>query len=152
MHVAGHRILALDLGQRRIGLAVSDAMGWSAQGLPTLERRSHGADLAALAQLGRQHHAALWLIGLPRRMSGAEGPEAARARDFGAALERHTRIPVAYWDERLTSVEAGRVLHEAGSSRRQHRQAVDRLAAVLILQAYLDYRAAAPDRTTKGEE
>ncbi len=150
MHVAGHRILALDLGQRRIGLAVSDPLGWSAQGLPTLQRRNRGADLAALAELGRCHQAGLWLVGLPRRLSGVEGPEAARARAFGDDLARHTRLPVAYWDERLTSVEAGRVLRSAGSSRRQLRQAVDRLSAVLILQSYLD-RTAVAHTSNQGE-
>jgi putative Holliday junction resolvase len=141
VHVAGQRILALDLGQRRIGLAVSDAMGWSAQGLPTLERRDRAADLAALAGLAREHAVGTWLLGLPRRLSGAEGPEAVRTRAFGAELQRHTRLPVVYWDERLTTVEAARVLREAGSSRQQERRAVDRLAAVLLLQSYLDYAA-----------
>jgi putative Holliday junction resolvase len=128
---------------------MSDAMGWSAQGLSTLERRNRGADLTALAKIGREHGVGLWLIGLPLRLSGREGPEAERARIFGGDLERHTRIPVAYWDERLTTVEAGRMLREAGSGGRQPRGALDRMSAVILLQSYLDDAA---QRRDKGRE
>jgi len=132
------RILALDVGERRIGLALSDALGITAQGLPTLERRDLGQDLDALRGLAREHHIATWLLGLPLHLSGQEGRQAGKVRRLGAALARHTRVPVVYWDERFTTVEATRVLREAGSSRDQHRRAVDRLAAVILLQSYLD--------------
>lgn len=134
------RILALDLGARRIGLAVSDPLGLTAQGLPTLARTSRQADLDALARLGRQYQVGLWLLGLPRHLSGDEGSAAERVRRWGEAMTRHTQRPVEYWDERLTTVEAGRVLRAASSSRGKTRQAIDRLSAVLILQAYLDAR------------
>ncbi|MGH9467880.1 MAG: Holliday junction resolvase RuvX [Terriglobales bacterium] len=132
------RIMALDLGQRRIGLAMSDPLRLSAQGLTTLERRDLGADLAALASLAREHRVGEWLLGLPRHMSGSEGEGARAARRFGAALQRHTALPVAFWDERLTTVVAQRVLREAGSSLAKRKRAVDRLAAVILLQSYLD--------------
>ncbi|MGH9483170.1 MAG: Holliday junction resolvase RuvX [Terriglobales bacterium] len=141
--MARRRILALDVGERRIGLAVSDPLGLTAQGLPTLERRNRRADLEALAGLGREYQAGLWLLGLPRHLSGEEGAQAAKVRHWGDALARHTHLPVEYWDERLTTVEAGRVLRAAGSSRQATRRAIDRLSAVILLQAYLDASAVA---------
>lgn len=132
------RIVALDLGQRRIGLAMSDPLRVSAQGLPTLQRQGKGADLRALAALAAEHGVGLWLLGLPRHMSGEEGQQAAAARLFGARLQRHTGIAVEFWDERLTTVEAERVLKSAGASLAQRRRAVDQMAAVLLLQSYLD--------------
>lgn len=135
------RILALDLGARRIGVAVSDGLGITAQGLATVERRNRGADLEALRALAERYEAAQWLLGLPRHMSGSEGRQAGLVRAWGGALERHTGMPVVYWDERLTTVEAGRVLRQAGSSRLQTRRAIDRMSAVILLQSYLDARS-----------
>ncbi|MGH9518675.1 MAG: Holliday junction resolvase RuvX [Terriglobales bacterium] len=132
------RIVALDMGQRRIGVACSDGLGVTAQGLPTLERTNRQQDLAALAELGRARGAGLWLLGLPRHMSGSEGRQAESVRRWGEALGRHTRLPVTYWDERLTTVEASRVLDAAHASRASRRQAIDRLAAVILLQSFLD--------------
>lgn len=132
------RIMALDVGQRRIGIAVSDGLGLTAQGLPTLTRRNRHTDLEALRQLAAAHGATAWLLGLPRHMSGDEGAQAAHVRALGEALAAHTRLPVSYWDERLTTVEAQRVLGVAGSSLEQRKRAVDRMAAVILLQSYLD--------------
>lgn len=138
------RIVALDLGQRRIGLAMSDPLRVTAQGLPTLERKGRGEDLRALDQLARDQGVGLWLLGLPRHMSGEEGRQAEAARAFGARLLRHTHIAVEYWDERLTTVEAERVLRSAGASLAARKRAVDQMAAVLLLQSYLD--RVLPDR------
>src|SRR6185437_6894755 len=135
-----NRILALDLGARRIGIALSDPLGLTAQPLATLERRSRHADLLALQALAAEHQAALWLLGLPRHMSGAEGRQAALVREWGSALSRFTHLPVEYWDERLTTVEAERILHAASSSRLQTRRAVDKIAAAILLQSFLDAR------------
>lgn len=132
------RIVALDLGQRRIGLAMSDPLRISAQGLPTLQRQGRGADLRALAALAQEHGVGLWLLGLPRHMSGEEGRQAEAARAFGARLQRHTGIAVEFWDERLTTVEAERVLKASGASLAARRRAVDQMAAVVLLQSYLD--------------
>lgn len=137
--VPAARILALDVGLRRIGLAVSDPLGLTAQGLETLERQNEAADLNALSQLARHYEIRTFLLGLPRRLSGEEGAQAAKVRAFGARLARRTGLPVAYWDERLTTVEAERVLRQGGLSRReQRRPAVDRLAAVILLQSFLE--------------
>jgi len=135
------RILALDVGKRRIGLAVSDPLGLSAQGLQTLQRTNNRKDFAHLAQLASQWEAGLILVGHPIRMSGAEGPQAESVRSFAEALSARLGLPVKLWDERLTTVEAQRVLRQSGVSIRKRAQAVDRLAAVLLLQNYLDAQA-----------
>jgi putative holliday junction resolvase len=132
------RILALDLGKRRIGLAVSDALGITAQGLPNLERKNKRTDLAALGELVKEREIALFLMGNPINMGGKEGRQSGWVREFATALEAHTRVPVRFWDERLTSVEAGRVLRESGISIAKRAAAVDRLSAVILLQSYLD--------------
>ena len=132
------RILALDLGKRRIGLALSDPLGISAQGLPNLERTNKRADLAALERLARDREVGLFLLGNPIHMRGEEGRQSAWVREFAAALEERTHLPVRLWDERLTSVEAGRVLRSSGIGIEKRAAAVDRLSAVLLLQSYLD--------------
>jgi putative holliday junction resolvase len=132
------RILALDLGKRRIGLAISDPLGVTAQGLPNIERTNKRADLDALEGLARDREVGLFLMGNPINMGGNEGRQSAWVREFAAALERRTGVPVTLWDERLTSVEAGRVLRASGISIQKRAAAVDRLSAVILLQSYLD--------------
>jgi len=134
------RVLALDLGKRRIGLAISDELGLTAQGLPTLERTKIRADLSRLAELAKEKNVTLILIGNPMHLSGREGRQAEHARDFGARLQAATGLPVEFWDERLTTVEAQRVLRESGVSIEKRAKAVDRLAAVILLESYLDSR------------
>ena len=132
------RILALDLGKKRIGLAVSDPLGITAQGLPNLERTNQRADLAALEQLAREREIGLFLIGNPINMGGVEGRQSGWVRAFAEALQARSGIPVKFWDERLTTVEAHRVLRESGISIAKRAAAVDRLSAVILLQSYLD--------------
>ena len=132
------RILALDLGKRRIGLAISDPLGLTAQGLPNIERTNKRADLDALERLARDREVGLFLMGNPINMGGNEGRQSAWVREFSGALERRTGLPVKLWDERLTSVEAGRVLRSSGISIQKRAAAVDRLSAVILLQSYLD--------------
>ena len=132
------RILALDLGKKRIGLAISDPLGITAQGLPNLVRTNKRADLAALERLVREREVGLILIGNPINMSGAEGRQSGWVREFADALEERTGLPVKLWDERLTTVEAGRVLRSSGISIEKRAAAVDRLSAVILLQSYLD--------------
>jgi putative Holliday junction resolvase len=134
------RILALDLGKRRIGLALSDELGITAQGLPTLERTRIRDDLAQLGRLASERNVSLILIGNPLHMNGTEGRQAEHAREFGARLGSVTGIPIEFWDERLTTVEAQRVLRQSGISIEKRAQAVDRLAAVILLESYLDSR------------
>jgi len=132
------RILALDLGKKRIGLAVSDPLGITAQGLPNVERKNKRADLDRLARLAREKGVELFLLGNPINMSGREGRQSGWVREFADALGEYTGLPVKLWDERLTSVEASRVLRESGISIEKRAAAVDRLSAVILLQSYLD--------------
>ena len=132
------RILALDLGKKRIGLAISDPLGITAQGLPNLVRTNKRTDLDALARLAAEREVGLFLMGNPLNMSGREGRQSEWVREFAAALERRTNLPVKLWDERLTTVEASRVLRESGIGIEKRAAAVDRLSAVILLQSYLD--------------
>ena len=138
MTPAQFRILALDLGKKRIGLAISDPLGITAQGLPNLVRTTKRADLALLQQLIREREVGLVLLGNPIGMRGAEGRQSGWVREFAGAIEKYTGLPVKLWDERLTSVEAGRVLRSSGISIEKRAAAVDRLSAVILLQSYLD--------------
>jgi putative Holliday junction resolvase len=137
------RILALDLGKRRIGLAISDELGITAQGLSTLERRNKRTDLAVLGALVRERGVTQIVMGNPLHMSGAAGRQSQWAQEFAGALEQYTGIPVRLWDERLTTVEASRVLRQSGISIEKRAAAVDRLSAVILLQSYLDSGAQA---------
>ena len=137
------RILALDIGKKRIGLAISDELGISAQGLPTFERTRIRDDMRQLAALVREREITLLLVGNPLHMSGTESRQAVYSREFAERLRTETGVPVVYWDERLTTVEAERVLREAKASLDQRKKAVDRLAAVLLLESYLDAQRAA---------
>ena len=132
------RILALDLGKKRIGLAVSDPLGITAQGLPNLIRTNKRSDLAALAEIIRAREVGLVLMGNPINMGGKEGRQSVWVREFAEAIESRLGVPVKFWDERLTSVQAGRVLRESGISIEKRAAAVDRLSAVILLQSYLD--------------
>lgn len=133
------RVLALDLGARRIGLAISDELGWTAQGLPTLERKNTETDLAAIAALMRERGVRLVIAGNPLRLSGAQSTGSQQAARFAEQLRRRTGVEVRLWDERLTSREAGRVLRSSGISISKRAKAVDRLSAVLLLESYLDH-------------
>lgn len=134
------RILALDVGSRRIGLAVSDSLGITAQGLETLLRKNKRTDFERLEAVVRQYDVREIVVGLPLRMSGAEGIQSEKMTAFAEELRRRFQLPVHLWDERLTSAEANRILREAELSIEKRRQAVDRMAAVLILQNFLESR------------
>lgn len=132
------RALGLDLGTKTIGLAVSDELGITAQGLPTLERRGPKKDVEALAERVAEFSIDRFVIGLPLNMDGSEGPRAEFTRKFGVSLEEATKVPVIYWDERLTSVAAHRSLSEMAASAKKRKEVIDQVAAVLILQGWLD--------------
>ena len=136
------RVLALDLGKKRIGLALSDPLGITAQGLPTYHRTNIREDMAALTALIEEHGVTLLLMGHPLHMSGRDSRQAEYTREFAERLSEHSGIAVRYWDERLTSVEAERVLKESGISIEKRAKAVDRLAAVILLTSFLDSGAA----------
>ncbi len=139
--IVSGRILALDVGKRRIGVAISDELMLTAQGLETLERTNNRQDYAALARLASEKNAGMILVGNPIQMSGREGRQVEWVRRFVGALAGRTRLPVKLWDERLTTVEAGRVLRSSGISIEKRARAIDRLSAVVLLQSYLDTMA-----------
>ena len=134
------RILALDVGRKRIGVAVSDPLGFTAQGLMVLERQDWDQDLDRLLKIARPYQVQEVLVGLPRHLNGRLGEQAEEIMALAQALGEALQAKVVTWDERLSTVEAERLLIEADMSRRRRRQVVDQVAATLILQAYLDSR------------
>jgi putative Holliday junction resolvase len=135
------RYLALDVGSKRIGVAVSDELGLTAQPVLTLERkRNPRDDLRSLARLARRYGVAGIVVGNPLHLSGEQSPRAAKTQAFAAELGELTGLPIHLWDERLTTEEAHQILYEAGHTRQEHRRVVDQVAAVLILQSFLEDR------------
>ncbi len=132
------RILALDVGRKRIGIAVSDPLGITAQGLKVLERKNWDTDLARLQEIARPYEVQEILVGLPRHMDGRLGEQAEEILALARALGKALGAKVTTWDERLSTVEAERLLITADLSRARRRRVVDQVAATLILQAYLD--------------
>jgi putative holliday junction resolvase len=133
------RYLALDLGTKRIGIAVSDELGLTAQPVLTLEtRRNSRENLRSIARLARRFSVAGIVIGNPLHLSGTESPRAAKTQALAAELGALTGLPIHLWDERLTTREAHRILYQAGHAREQHKPLVDQVAATLILQSFLD--------------
>jgi len=137
-HPAARRILALDVGSRRIGVAVSDPLGITAQGLPTIERQNKRRDGEALGAVMKKYQVGEIVVGLPLRLSGAEGTQSEKMRRFADDLHEQFGLPVHLWDERWTSTEANRLLRETNLSIEKRGKAVDRMAAVLILQSWLE--------------
>jgi len=132
------RILGLDIGSKRIGVSVSDELGLTAQGLETLICRNPDADVQRVADIARQYGAEEIVVGMPYNMNGTPGPQVEKVRRFVERLESVVDAPVHEWDERLSTVAAERVLLEADLSRGKRRKLMDKVAAVIILQGYLD--------------
>ena len=135
------RIMGLDVGEKRIGIAISDPMGWTAQGHSVLMRGKPQNDLELLAGLCSEFGVEKIVLGFPRNMNGTVGPKGEEILEYGRVLQEYLALPVEYWDERLTTVAAQRVLLEANVSRRKRKGVIDKLAAVNILQGYLDRQA-----------
>jgi putative Holliday junction resolvase len=138
------RTLGLDVGDKRIGVAVSDPMGWTAQPLTVIERVGVAKDVAALRAATKDLEVDRVVAGLPLGMDGTEGTQAARVRRFCEALAAATGLEVVYQDERLTTVQSERLLESAGVRRERRRDVVDKMAAALILQSWLDGQAHRP--------
>lgn len=136
------RTLGLDIGEKRIGVAVSDPSGRVATPVTVLDAKRLASDLAPLQRLVDDYEAQRIVVGLPLTMSGDEGPQAAEVRRYAEALSERLGIPVAYHDERLSSSAAERSMREAGTRSRERRGSVDMVAAALVLQGYLDARCA----------
>jgi putative Holliday junction resolvase len=145
------RVLGVDFGTKRLGLALSDPDGTLALPAGTLTRRALGEDLAALRRLVEEKGVERAVVGLPLHMDGRRGPEAEAAEVFAAALAEATGIPVDLLDERWTTVEAERALREGGVRGRRRRQAVDSMAASLLLRSYLERRRSGLPSTPPAE-
>jgi putative Holliday junction resolvase len=137
------RLLGLDVGDKRVGIALSDESATLATGLATLERVGPKKDLKAIAALVREHDVSDVVVGLPRSLDGSLGPQAQKVLQFMDDLRPVVKVPVVSWDERFTSSMATQALIEGGVSRRGRKGVVDKVAATLILQSYLDYKKVA---------
>jgi putative Holliday junction resolvase len=135
------RVLAIDHGTRRIGLALSDELQIIAQPLEFVPAQPPDAVLERLKSLLQEKDVGLILVGLPRNLDGSEGPAAQAVRAFVAWLKEAVTVPVQTWDERLTSVQANRLLIQGGVRRAQRKEKVDQMAAAILLQSYLDTRS-----------
>lgn len=138
------RILGLDYGSKTVGVAVSDPLGFTAQGVEIIRRKSENKmrqTLARIEELIAQYQVEEIVLGLPKNMNNTLGDRAEKSLELKETLERRTGLPVVIWDERLTTVSANRVLMETGVRRENRKEHVDEIAAVFILQGYLDYLA-----------
>ncbi|WEK53145.1 MAG: Holliday junction resolvase RuvX [Candidatus Cohnella colombiensis] len=135
------RVLGLDYGERRIGVALSDAFGWTAQGLEVIDRKIVKDEFARIADLVKQHEVESIVVGLPKNMNGTIGPSGEYCIAFADQLREMLTLPVQMWDERLTTVSAERALLEADVSRSKRKLVIDKMAAALLLQNYLDSKA-----------
>lgn len=132
------RILGLDVGDKTIGIAVSDEMGWTAQGVKTIRRKNEQYDLDELRKVIEEYNATQLVIGLPKNMNGTIGPRGELCQQFAQLLHSTFQLPVAMEDERLSTVSAERMLIQADVSRKKRKEVIDKMAAVIILQTYLD--------------
>ena len=139
------RVLGLDVGERRIGIALSDALGLTAQPLTVLTRQSRSADVEAIAAVVSGHGVERVIVGLPLTLRGEQGVQAQLVTAFVEQLRRRLQVPIEVRDERLTTVQGQRMLREAGASHRRRKQVIDRVAAQLILQHFLDAQRASQD-------
>ena len=149
------RIIGLDFGSKTTGVAVSDPFGWTAQGVEIIRRKEENKlrkTLARIEELVKEYGAARIVLGLPKNMNNSLGDRAEKSLAFKEMLERRTGLPVVMWDERLTTVAADRTMMEAGIRREHRREYVDEIAAVFILQNYLDYLSCHPMETNKKED
>ncbi|WP_100372007.1 Holliday junction resolvase RuvX [Bacillus sp. FJAT-45037] len=137
------RALGLDLGTKTVGIAVSDALGWTAQGLETLRRNAEEpeSDFVKIAQIAKEYEVTTIVIGLPKNMNGSIGPSGERSQEFADTLKKHHDCEMVMWDERLTTVAAERMLVSADVSRKKRKKVIDKMAAVMILQGYLDRKS-----------
>jgi putative pre-16S rRNA nuclease len=142
--MTGSRILALDYGTKRIGVALSDELGWTAQPLETFERRTLERDIAHILQLVGTHEVGRVLLGFPLQLDGREGPAIQAMREFATRLEQGLSVPLVLWDERMTTKAAEDLLIAADVSRKKRKGAVDRIAAAILLQSYLASLEPAP--------
>lgn len=136
------RVLGLDVGTKTIGVAVSDEMGWTAQGIETIKvdmhDEMHDTGIVRIRELVDQYHVDTIVVGLPKNMNGTIGPRGEACQQYANLLEEQLALPVVLWDERLSTMAAERVLLSGDVSRKKRKKVIDKMAAVMILQGYLD--------------
>jgi len=132
------RILGLDIGERTIGVAISDPLGYTAQGITTIRRKNLAFDIAEIKKICDEYSVETILMGLPKNMNGTIGPSGEKVIELSKVLEEELKLPVKLWDERLTTVAAHKAMLEADLSRAKRKKIVDKIAAIYILQGYLD--------------
>jgi len=140
------RTMALDVGKVRVGVAVTDPLGYTAQPLLTLWRKTRGEDLRSLLRLIRRHEVTEIVVGNPLHMSGDVSPWAAKVQEFAEELRVRSGLPVQLWDERLSSVAAHEILNEAGHDKRDRKYVIDQVAAVVILRGWMEAKEHAAAR------
>lgn len=148
------RILGLDYGTKTVGVAVSDGLGITAQGIETIERKEENKlrkTCARIEELIQEYGVTAIVLGYPKHMNNTLGERAAKTVEFQSMLERRTGLPVILWDERLSTVSSERVLMESGVRRENRKAVIDKIAAVFILQNYLDYLQQSNHKTSAGE-
>src|ERR1700735_3877240 len=145
------RVMALDVGKVRVGVALSDPLGYTAQPLLTLWRKSRGEDLRSLLRLIRKHEVVEIVVGNPLHMSGDVSPWAAKVQEFAEELRKRSGLPVQLWDERLSSVEAHEILDEAGHDRRDRKYVIDQVAAVVILRGWMESKVQAAAKAAQQQ-
>jgi len=130
----------MDVGNRRVGMAISDPMGWTAQGIETLERKNNKQDMEQIANIIKRYKPKKIVLGLPKNMNGTIGPQGQKVKEFAELIKSELyNGEIIFWDERLTSVMANRLMIDADVSRAKRKKKVDKMAAVFILQSYLDF-------------
>ncbi|RNF40980.1 Holliday junction resolvase RuvX [Planococcus salinus] len=136
------RIMGLDVGSKTVGVAISDALGWTAQGIETVKINEQQEDfgIARLGELIKQYEVTEIVVGYPKNMNNSIGPRAEASERFAALLEEVYSIPVVLWDERLTTMAAEKMLISADVSRKNRKKVIDKMAATMILQGYLDFK------------
>lgn len=134
------KVMGLDVGTKTVGVAISDALGWTAQGIETIKINEDKGDfgIARIAELVKQHGVTSFVVGYPKNMNNTIGPRGEASEAYKALLEETFALPVVLWDERLTTMAAERVLIDADVSRKKRKHVIDKMAAIMILQGYLD--------------
>ncbi|MBD7914157.1 Holliday junction resolvase RuvX [Clostridium sp. Sa3CUN1] len=132
------RILGLDIGSKTIGVAISDPLGWTAQGITTIRRTKKEQDLEEIKKICKEYSVETIVIGLPKNMNGTIGESGEKVLEFSERIKEETELKVEMWDERLTTVAAHKAMLEADLSRSKRKKIVDKIAAIYILQGYLD--------------
>ena len=140
------RILGLDIGEKRIGVAISDELYFSANGLDVIERKNNGEDINKIAEIVSRYNVVKIVVGLPKNMDGSVGPSVEEVKKYVNKLQNALEVEVDFWDERLSTVAAEKTLIEADISRKKRKKVIDKMAAVFILKNYLDFKSKVDSR------